>query len=276
MNTATGSRPGRLSGRVAIVTGAGSRDEGIGNGRATAILMAREGARLALIDRVPEWAEATRRMITAEGGEALVLEADVADHESCRRAVAATAEALGPPRILVNNVGVHGPLGTALEVDPDEFDQGLRVNVTSMVMMARHTIPHMIAAGGGAIVNLASVAGLRGGHPNLLYAVSKGAIVQLTRSMAAHHGRQGIRVNCIAPGYVYTPMVWTRGMTPELRERRRLRSLLQTEGEGWDVGHAAVYLASDEARWVTGVCLPVDAGASAGDPDLPTPVKEGG
>lgn len=120
-----------------------------------------------------------------------------------------------------------------------------------------------------AIVNIASVAGLVGGHPSLLYPTSKGAVVNMTRAMAAQHGAEGIRVNCIAPGMVYTPMVYSRGMTPEMRETRRMRSLLQTEGSGWDVGNAVLYLVGDESRWVTGVILPVDAGATAGAGRLP-------
>ena len=114
-----------------------------------------------------------------------------------------------------------------------------------------------------------SVAGLVGGHPSLLYPTSKGAVINLTRAMATHHGTEGIRVNCIAPGMVYTPMVYSRGMSPELRETRRQRSLLQTEGTGWDVGNAVRYLASDESRWVTCTILPVDAGATAGAGRLP-------
>lgn len=125
-----------------------------------------------------------------------------------------------------------------------------------------------------AIVNIASVAGLVGGHPSLLYPTSKGAVVNMTRAMAAQHGAEGIRVNCIAPGMVYTPMVYSRGMTPEMRETRRMRSLLQTEGSGWDVGNAVLYLVGDESRWVTGVILPVDAGATAGAGRLPIPKSD--
>jgi NAD(P)-dependent dehydrogenase (short-subunit alcohol dehydrogenase family) len=253
-----------LKGKVAIVTGAGSQTEGIGNGRAASVLLAREGAHVALLDRNRDAAEATRRMIEAEGGACAVIEADVTDTDACARAVAATVERWGGLDILVNNVGVGGPVGSAVDVDVEAWEQGLRINVTSMMLMAKHAIPRMRERGGGSIVNIASVAGLRGGHPNLLYATSKGAVVQMTRAMAATHGLEGIRVNCIAPGMVYTPMVYGRGMTPELREKRRKRSLLQIEGTGWDVGKAVVYLASDQARWVTGVVLPVDAGATAG------------
>jgi NAD(P)-dependent dehydrogenase (short-subunit alcohol dehydrogenase family) len=253
-----------LQGKVAIVTGAGSRADGIGNGRAAAILLAREGARVALLDNVKEWAEATHAMITKEGHTSLVVEADVTVPAACATAVKKTVGAWGRLDILVNNVGIGGPPGTAVEVDPEAWDHGLKVNVTSMMLMSKYAIPEMRKQKGGAIVNIASVAGMRGGHPNLLYGTTKGAIIQMTRAMAAQHGLEGIRVNAIAPGMVYTPMVYTRGMSDELREARRKRSLLQTEGTGWDIGNAVVYLASDQARWVTGITLPVDAGATAG------------
>ena len=249
---------------MVLVTGAGSRGDGIGNGRAAAILMAREGARVGLIDNVPEWVAETERLILAEGGECLVVDCDVTDPESCRSAVRAVEERWGRLDALINNVGIGGPAGTALDVDLGAWEEGIRVNVTSMMLMARHAIPAMIRGGGGAIVNMSSVAGLVGGHPNLLYSMTKGAIINMTRSMAAHHGRQGVRVNAVAPGMVFTPMVASRGMPDELREQRRRRSLLQTEGTGWDVGHAVLFLASDEARWITGVTLPVDAGTTAG------------
>ncbi len=261
----------RLAGKVAIVTGAGSRADGIGNGRAAAILMARSGAKVMLLDTVKEWVDRTAQMIADEGGTSIARLADVTDPAACEAAVAAAVAAWGRLDILLNNVGIGGPPGTAVDVDIAAWEQAMRVNVTSMVLMAKYAIPEMRKAGGGSIVNIASVAGLQGGHPHLLYPTSKGAVVQMTRAMAAHHGRENIRVNCIAPGMVYTPMVYARGMAPELREARKLRSMLQIEGEGWDVGHAVVYLASDAARWLTGVILPVDAGASAGRAESPSP-----
>src|SRR5579883_1026489 len=264
----------RLAGKVAIVTGAGSRAEGIGNGRAASILLARHGARVALLDAVKPWAEATARMIAEEQGESFVIEADVTDPAACAEAVRRTVERWGRLDILVNNVGIGGPQGTAVEVDPVQWDEAMRVNVASMMLMAKYAIPEMRKVGGGAIVNIASVAGLVGGHPHLLYSTSKGAVVNMTRAMAAHHGTEGIRVNCIAPGMVYTPMVYSRGMPPELREARRRRSLLKTEGTGWDVGNAVLYLVSDEARWVTGVILPVDAGATAGSSPILMPQNQ--
>lgn len=267
MDESTGDK--RLAGRVAIVTGAGSRADGIGNGRAAAILLARQGAKIALIDSVPEWAAQTARMIEAEGGTAIVLQADVTKPAACEEAVCSTVAAWERIDILVNNVGIGGPPGTAVDVDLEAWDYAMRVNVTSMMLMAKYSIPEMRKRGAGSIVNIASVAGMVGGHPHLLYPTSKGAVINMTRAMAAQHGPEGIRVNCIAPGMVYTPMVYAGGMAPEMREARRMRSLLQTEGSGWDVGNAVAYLAGDESRWVTGIVLPVDAGATAGAGRLP-------
>jgi NAD(P)-dependent dehydrogenase (short-subunit alcohol dehydrogenase family) len=127
--------------------------------------------------------------------------------------------------------------------------------------------------GAGSIINIASIDGLRGGNPNLFYTTSKGAVVQLTRAMATQHGPEGIRVNCIAPGYVYTPMVFAAGMSPELREARLKNNLLQTEGTGWDIGKGVVYLASEQARWVSGIILSIDAGSMAGTVGNTTPIK---
>jgi len=148
------------------------------------------------------------------------------------------------------------------------WEKAMRVNVSSMVMMSKYAIPEMVKGKEGqlvkgAIVNIASVAGLRGGTPQLLYPTSKGAVVNLTRAMALHHAKQGIRVNCVCPGMLYTPMVYANGMSEELRVARRERSLLKTEGSGWDCGAAVRYLASDEARWITGTILTVDAGITA-------------
>ena len=253
-----------VAGKVAVVTGAGSRADGIGNGRAASVLLARHGAKVALIDTNRDWVAATAAMIAEEGGTARSWVCDVTDAAACKAVVAEIAEAFGAPDILVNNVGIGGPHGTALDVDMEDWDAAMAVNVSSMVLMARVCLPGMIEKGAGSIVNIASVAGLIGGHPHLLYPTSKGAVVQMTRAMATHHGRDGVRVNCICPGMVYTPMVYTRGMDEAAREARRKRSLLQVEGSGWDVGNAVAFLASDAARWITGAVLPVDAGTTAG------------
>jgi NAD(P)-dependent dehydrogenase (short-subunit alcohol dehydrogenase family) len=271
----------RLAGKIAIVTGAGSRPAGpdgpiIGNGRATAIMLAREGARVVLVDERRDWAEWTLDLIERDGGSAMLAETDVTDSASCQQAVARALAEYGRVDILINNVGVTGPPGDATQVDPEAWDRAMRVNVTSMVMMAKHALPPMISAGSGSIVNISSVSGLLGGHTSLLYPTSKTAVIGLTRSMAAHHALQGIRVNCICPGTVYTPMVASRGMTPELREARRMGTLLQTEGTPWDIALAAAFLVSDSARWITGVVLPVDAGATAARLQSLSPRSDGG
>lgn len=267
-STAANRLAGELAGKVALVSGAGSIAAGVGNGRAAAILLARAGALVGVVDISRAAAEQTCEMIAAEGNSAFAIDADVTDPESASRAVSSVARRYGKLNVLVNNVGIIGPLGNCVEVDPDDFDYVLRVNVKSVLLMSKYSIPHLVAAGGGAIVNMASGAGVLGGHPAIGYPTSKGAVVNMTRAMAYHHGPFGIRVNCIAPGYVYTPRVGLRDTTPELvaatREKRRLAAPLQTEGTGWDVGYAVLYLASEAARWVNGVVLPVDAGFSAG------------
>jgi NAD(P)-dependent dehydrogenase (short-subunit alcohol dehydrogenase family) len=254
----------RLAGKVAIVTGAGSRAEGIGNGRAAAVLFAREGARVLLVDQNHQAAESTRALIVGEGGEAAVFDADVTRADQCRAMVDEAIRRWGRLDILDNNVGIGGR-ATVVDVEEADWDHMMRVNVTSMMLACKHAIPAMARTGGGAIVNISSISALR---PRGLtpYSVSKGAIITLTRAMAVDHAHQGIRVNCIAPGPMYTPMMYADGMSPELREQRRRASPLGLEGTGWDVGYAALYLVSDEARYVTGVVLPVDGGVTLTSP----------
>ena len=263
----------KLDGKVAVVTGAGSRGDGIGNGRAAAILLAREGVHVALLDSNQDWVEHTHSLIKSEGGSSHVINADVTNSSSCANAIYQTVQLWGRLDILVNNVGISGPPGNSIEVDPDEWDFAMRINVTSMMLMAKYAIPEMIKQSRGVVINTASIDGLRGGNPNLMYNASKGAVVNLTRGMATHHGPQGIRVNCIAPGYVYTPMVAERGMTDELREKRSKNNLLQKEGTGWDIGKGVVFLASDQASWITGVILSIDGGSMAGSLNSVTVVQ---
>ncbi|KAL9092131.1 MAG: hypothetical protein Q9165_004564 [Trypethelium subeluteriae] len=269
------TRPTRfLSGRVAIVTGAGAAGDGIGNGRASAILLAEAGCSVICVDIKSELAERTVALIEEEGkGRAITVAGDITKTDDCKSIVEKAISTYGRLDILVNIVGVGGARGTALDVDMEEWAKGMEINVSTMVMMAKYAIPEMVKNQGqwrGSIVNMGSVAGLRGGTPHLLYPTAKGAIVNMTRAMAAHHAPDGIRVNCVCPGMVYTPMMYAPGMTEEARESRKNRSLLKTEGNGWDVGAAVRFLASDEARWMTGVILPVDAGATvAVGSDLP-------
>lgn len=257
--------PDRLAGKSAIVTGAGSRADGIGNGRATAILFAREGADLLLVDRDEAAVEATLEMIRAEGNDAAIAVADVTATEDCARIVADAVSRYGKLDILHNNVGIGGR-GTVEQTSEAEWDHVQRVNVTSMMLTCKHAVPAMRQNGGGAITNVSSIAALR---PRGLtaYSVSKAAVATLTQALAVDHGRDGIRANCIMPGPVYTPMVYAAGMSDELRERRKNASLLGQEGEPWDIAWAAVYLASDEAKYVTGVILPIDGGVTVRGPD---------
>ncbi len=257
--------PDRLAGKSAIITGAGSRAEGIGNGRATAILFAREGADLLLVDRDETAVQATLDMIRAEGNDAAITVADVTSTEDCSRIVADAVSRYGKLDVLHNNVGIGGR-GTVEQISEVEWDHVLRVNVTSMMLTCKHAIPALRESGGGAITNVSSIAALR---PRGLtaYSVSKAAVATLTQALAVDHGRDRIRANCIMPGPVYTPMVYSAGMSDELRERRKNASLLRQEGEPWDIGWAAVFLASDEAKYVTGVILPVDGGVTVRGPD---------
>ena len=257
-------RKGRLEGKVAIVTGAGSSGPGVGNGKAAAVLFAREGARVLLVDAVLERAEETLAMIAGEGGEASCLQANVINAGDCARMVDTAVERYGRLDILDNNVGISRR-GTVVEVSEEDWDYVMAVNVKSIVLSSKYAIPRMIESGdGGCIINISSIAGLRA-HSSTPYTASKAAVIGLTMSMAADHGPDGIRVNCIAPGLVYSPMVAPR-MDDDLRRIRQNASPLRTEGDSWDIGYAALYLASEEARWVNGVTLPVDAGLTAVSP----------
>ena len=198
-----------LRGKVAIVTGAGCAGDGIGNGRAISILLASEGCHVICVDRSLEWASRTVDIVNSEPerGEAIFAEADVTCEDDCRRIVELAIEKFGRLDILVNNVGVGGAPGTAVEVDMQLWAKGLEINVSSMVMMTKYAVPAMKRNQGeirGSIVNMGSVAGLKGGTPHLLYPTSKGAIVNMTRAMAAHHAQDGIRVNCVCPGVSQT------------------------------------------------------------------------
>jgi NAD(P)-dependent dehydrogenase (short-subunit alcohol dehydrogenase family) len=246
----------RLAGKVAIVTGAGSRGPGLGNGKATAILFAREGARVLCVDVMEERAEETVGLIRAEGGEAEPFAADVTRAGDCRAMVAAAAERWGGLDVLHNNVGIESRRDL-LDVTEEEWDRVLSVDLKSMFLATREAVPAMTARGGGAVVCVSSVSGMRG-HGRTAYAAAKAGVIGFVRSVAVQLGPKGIRVNAIAPGTVWTPMVEDLG--PEARERRRRATPLGTEGTGWDVGWGAVYLASDEARWVTGQVLVIDAG----------------
>jgi len=260
-----GQSRARLDGKVAIVTGAGTKGAGVGTGHATSIIFAREGAKVLLVDRVLENAENTLTVIQEEGGEASVFMADVSNSADCQAMAEAAVERYGALHVLFNNVGIGGP-GSVTNMDEEVWDRVLDVNLKSMALTSKYAIPKMIQSGGGSIINVSSVDGLRAGvWRNIPYAAAKGGVIALTKNMAVHHGRDNIRVNCVAPGHIYTPMV-SDHLSEELRDLRRRAAPLGTEGTAWDVAWAALFLASDESRWISGVVLPIDAGLLATTP----------
>ncbi|HZR38420.1 MAG TPA: SDR family oxidoreductase [Nevskia sp.] len=250
----------RLDGKVVIVTGAGSQGAGFGTGKAISCLFAREGARVCLVDRERARAEETLTLIRAAGGDAFVCAADVTRAEDCARCVQETLERYGALHALVNNVGIGAGGGKLEQIDEALWDKVFDINLRSVYLMCRQAMPHLAAAR-GALVNIASIAGLRAlGAP--AYGSSKAALVQLTRELALVYGRDGVRANAIAPGHLFTPLV--HGMLDEAARRRRSGiAPLGAEGDAWDVAAAALFLASDEARFISGTCLPVDGGVTA-------------
>jgi NAD(P)-dependent dehydrogenase (short-subunit alcohol dehydrogenase family) len=250
-----------LAGRVAIVAGGGAAGEGVGNGRAAAILLARAGTKVVVVDRERALAQRTVDMIAAEGGEATAHAADLTDETQARDAVTAALDHFGRLDFLDNNVGI-GSRGSVVDEPLETWRRLMSVNVETMFLVSKHAIPVMVrTAGRGAIVNISSISALR---PRGLtaYTTTKAAVIGLTRAMAIDHAAAGIRVNCVAPGPVYTPMVYGGGMSEATRDRRRRASALGIEGTGWDIGHAVRFLMSDHARYITGQTLVVDGGVT--------------
>jgi NAD(P)-dependent dehydrogenase (short-subunit alcohol dehydrogenase family) len=258
---------GRLEGKRAIVMGAGQTPgETIGNGRAISILFAREGAQVLCVDRVAERAEETVRMVEAEGGRAFALQADIAKAADCDAAVAAAQTRWGGFDVLVNNVGIGAGDGPAHRVEEAAFDRILAVNLKGMWLMTKAALGVMRGQDGGAIVNISSLAATAGGI-QVAYEVSKAGVNRLTTSVAQANARHGVRCNAIMPGLMDTPMAVAgiaaaRGQSQaEVRAARDARVPLGGKmGTAWDTAYAALFLASDEAKFITGAILPVDGG----------------
>jgi NAD(P)-dependent dehydrogenase (short-subunit alcohol dehydrogenase family) len=267
-------RAGRVEGKVAIVTGAGSTPgPGIGTGKASAVVLGREGARVLLVDVVPERAEETRQLIEADGGQAEVFAADLTKAEGAQAAVQAAVDRFGTVDILVNNIG-RALVGTVVDTTEEAWDQSMDINLRTAFLASKYAVPIMADHGGGSIVNISSISALRG-DGTVAYSAAKGAMIALTIDMAYSHGRQGIRVNAIAPGHITTPMVMSvsaPGARAEFMNQMRSEAgLLGTPGDGWDVAYAVGFLASDEARWITGVVLPVESGVLSVTPLMMAP-----
>ena len=250
---------GRMAGKVAIVTGAGAEADEIGIGRAIAYILAREGAKVACIDMDYDRADVTAKQIVSEGGEAIAFRADVSQPEDCQALVDAAIDAFGRLDVLVNNVGISAP--QSLENMTIEFwNRTIGVNLTSVMLTSKYAIPHMVKTGGGSICNISSVAGIRA-HGSLAYGTSKAGMAQLSREIGVLHGRQGIRVNTVAPGHVMTPHAFGK-LPASMRDERRKVGPMDIEGDAWDIAQAVLFVSSDEARFINGVHLAVDGGVT--------------
>jgi len=252
--------------------GAGQTEgETIGNGRATAIVLARAGAMVVVADRSLESAQATADMIIREGGAASAVELEVTDDDAHRRVVNTITSQHGRLDILHNNVGVSiaGGDADAVDITPDAFDHLWRVNLKGMWLAARHCLPVMREQGTGSIINISSMAA-RLGYPLVGYKTTKAAVLGLTENLALTNARYGIRVNTIMPGLMNTPMAIEARVaqgTPRhdvISQRDRRVPLGRKMGSAWDVAHAALFLHSDEARFITGIALPLDGGTGLG------------
>lgn len=258
---------GRMAGKTILLFGAGSVGEGWGNGKAAAVAYAREGGRVACVDINPDAAATTAAHIAGEGGEALALCADVTDAASIAAAVGAVMDRWGRIDVLHNNVGINLP-GGAADATEESWRRVVDINLTSVFLTCRAVLPIMEAQGAGAIVNISSLASTRWtGYPYVSYAASKAGLNQLTRSIAVEYAAKGVRANVILPGIMDTPHVYKNiaGFYDDVEEMRAKRAAvvpMKRQGDGWDIAWAAVFLASDQAKFITGVELPVDGGQS--------------
>ena len=257
----------KLDGKVAVVTGAGSSGPGVGTGKAISVLFGREGARLVLVDNVPDRAAETRALVQAEGAEATVVAVDLAEPSSGGRVIDEAVARFGGVDILVNNAAIPSSTGI-LDTSPDLYQQILAVNLTAPFMLTRAALPVLLERGGGAIVNIVSIAALRGqgGRGQTAYAVSKAGLIGLMVDVADTFGKHGVRVNCIAPGIIDTPMraaaARQAGLDPATLDLG-YKTALGIEGDAWDIARSALFLAGPDGRYITGVVLPVDGGTTA-------------
>lgn len=259
----------RLANKRVLLLGAGSVGEGVGNGRAMAILFAREGADIVGVDLHLRAAEETGRLVSGEGRDMFAMAGDVTDPADLARIIDAAEDKLGRIDILVNNVGGSIPGGPE-EISPEQWDAQFRFNVGYVHQSTRILAPRMAKQGGGAIVNISSIAGVRHlGHDLAAYAASKAALQQYSRVASVRYAPQNVRINTVIPGLMFTPLVTERlakqqagGDAQALIARRHAKPPMGRMGDAWDVAYAALYLASDEAKYVTGAEIMVDGGLS--------------
>ena len=262
-------KPGRLAGKVALITGAGSVGPGWGNGRAIAVRFAQEGASIFGVDRDMERMAETARLVTEAGGTFVVASCDVTSSAEIAAVVTRCMAELGRIDILVNNVGGSAK-GGPVEMSEEVWDAQIDHNLKSVFLSCKHVLPHMVTQGSGAIVNIASTSGLRWtGAAQIAYAATKAGVIQFSRVLAVQYAKQGIRVNTVVPGQLHTPMVEVRlagqragGDVEALLKQRQSRIPLPFMGDGRDTANAALFLACDESRFVTGTEIVVDGGMS--------------
>jgi len=263
----------RLKGKVALVTGCGSSGPGWGNGKAMSVLFAREGAQVFGCDLVPNAAQETQGLAQGEGGDMTVAVCDVTDEAQVAALVEACVARYGRIDVLVNNVGIAA-LGGPVELPTADWQRVMAVNVTSMFFTCKYVIPHMLKAGGGSLIHIGSIAGIRdSGIVYAAYSASKAAVLGLSRSVAMQYAKQHIRSNVICPGLMDTPMISTgksslkQGYNVQSREemlqKRHAQVPMGHMGQAWDTAHAALWLASDDARYVTATEMRVDGGICA-------------
>ena len=254
-----------LNNRIALVFGAGSVGPGWGNGKASAVTYARKGARVMCVDVNLAAAEETAGLITTEGNHALALRCDVTSLSAVETCVAEVLEVYGRVDILHNNVG-HAKMGGPPDLTADDWQREMDLNVTGMFYACKQVIPHMLKQGKGVITNISSVAAIRyTGYPYSVYYAAKGAVNQFTVGIALQYARDGIRANAIMPGLMDTPLIYQQissnyASQEDMVKQRHEAAPMGRMGTGWDIAHAAAFLASDEASYITGVCLPVDGG----------------
>lgn len=259
----------RLDGKVALVTGCGALGPGWGNGKAIAVLLARQGASVFGVDLTLAAAEVTRDLIVDEGGTATVQVADVTRSQDVTAMVAACLARFGRIDILINNVGRSEP-GGPVEMSEQTWDEQMDVNVKSAFLTCKAVLPVMERQGGGSVVNISSVAGLRYvGKPQVAYAASKAALMQLTQTTAVIYAARGVRLNCVVPGLMFTPLVqrladkYANGDFDGFVAHRHKQVPIGRMGDAWDVAHAVLFLASDESRYITAQQIVVDGGLTA-------------
>lgn len=260
---------GRMQDKVVIVVGAGASGPGWGNGKAAAVLYAREGAKVFAVDNRLEAAQQTRDLIAQEGGQCTAHATDVASSSSVQDMVQACVRQYGRIDVLHNNVGIV-ETGGPVETSEESWNRVIAINQSSVFLTCKHVLPTMLEQQSGAIVNIASVAALRWiGFPYLAYSAAKAAMIAMTTNMAVQYAAQGIRANCVLPGFMNTPLIREPlaksygGDVDSMIEQRDKLSPTGKMGDAWDTAYAALFLASDEARYVNGTQLVVDGGLSA-------------